>query len=302
MVRTIYLDLPVHIWPRNSYVLNTLKCALSDLDLTFYAYRPCNIYSQLWRYKFLKFFLPFLGEINFYQEEKLKKFLPYANYFELKRDPKLLEKVGEQPTDRSDYEKLVFFLKLLESDRKNLVKIPKYRENKWNLHFNHLNWELPPVNMDEMKRFLAQKLTEKEIKSKVFLKIFFDLDSKTKTGLNSIYEECSRQGVIKEYMLSYPFYWIGSAFYHDSFEHDLELLKNLTENESRLLLEQVRWELWGLFTQLEVTPDKPNLLMHLDNIRKLIGNIAHTDLLKESLNSVDALSEIVDSSLKHYKA
>jgi len=303
MVRLIYIDLPIKIWPRNSYILGTLICTLSDLDLTFYATEKVEIYSKLWRYRLLKIFMPFLGEINFYHKDKVSKFLSYANSLELGRDPSLMKCLDYRTNQDSSYEKIVFFLKVLESDRRNLKKIPTYREKKWKLHLDKMGWEMPKeISLDELLSLLHRKLQEQNLSGKVFLKTFFSLPSRKKDDLNRIYEECSRQGLIKDYILYYPFYWIGSAFYHDSFEHDLELLKNLSEPEARLLAEQVRWELWGLFTQLEVTPDKATLLMHLENIKRLVAKIQIQETLKESLESIELLTDLVESTLGNYKA
>lgn len=302
LVRLAYFDLPIKIWPRNSYILGSLICTLSDLDLTFFATKKVEIYSKLWRYRLLKIFLPFLGEINFYHKEKVSRFLNYANLFEIGRDPKLMEILAYRSTEGSSYEKIVFFLKVLESDRRNLKKIPTYRERKWKLHIKNLGWEMPnDLSLDALISLLSKQLQEVNLSGKVFLKTFFPLATLKKEDLNNIYEECSRQGLIKDYILFYPFYWIGSSFYHDSFEHDLELIKNLNESESRLLAEQIRWELWGLFTQLEVTPDKATLLMHLENIKRLVKNIHIQELLDESLESIELLTELVESTLENYK-
>ncbi len=303
MVRLIYVDLPIKIWPRNSYILGSLICTLSDLDLTFFATQKVEIYSKLWRYRLLKMFMPFLGEINFYHCDKVSKFLPYANSLEVGRDPILMERLNYSSTQDSSYEKIVFFLKVLESDRRNLKKIPAYRERKWKLHLEKLGWEMPKkLSLDTLTSLLNKKLQEQNLLGKVFLKTFFSLPSKEKIDLNRVYEECSRQGLIKDYILYYPFYWIGSSFYHDSFDHDLELLKDLSESEARLLAEQVRWELWGLFTQLEVTPDKATLLMHLENIKRLVAKIQIQELSKESLKSIQLLTSLVESTLENYRA
>ena len=302
LVRLIYIDQPIQIWPRNSFILGTLVCGLSDLDLTFYAKKEIAIGQKLWRYRFLKTFVPFLGEINFYRADKIENFLEHANAYELSRDRILLDLTKKELKKDSEFEKLVFFLKVLESDRKNLHNIPDYRLKKWKLHFEHLEWELPePTNLDSLTKFVDQKLGELGIKSSGFFKIFFGKPSKTGEDRNLIYEDCSRVEIIKEYILFYPFFWIGSSFYHDSFDHDLELVKTLSESESLLLIEQVRWELWGLFTQLLVTSEKAHLLMHLENIKRLFLNIQSKELQKSTLDAIELLMEISESSLGNYK-
>ena len=303
LVRLTHLDLPLKIWPRNSYILGTLICTLSDLDLTFYAHKKIDMELHSWRYKLLKKFLPFLGEINYYQSENINHFIEYANRYEIERDPIFIKKLNLELKKNSEFEEMVFFLKVLQSDRDNLLYRPEIRKKKWHYHLLAFEWGLPKVlGLEELSSLGLKKLSEKNIEAKPFFNEYFSLSADSRENKNELYLNLSKKGLLKEYILFYPFNWIGSSFYHESFDHDLKLLSTFSEAEGKLLIEQVRWELWGLFTQLLVTENKAHLLMHLENIKRLVKNLSDNLDIDKTIEAIDKLTSITEASLENYKA
>jgi hypothetical protein len=128
-------------WPRHSYVFSDIVPGLSDLDFTllFEDTPPKRGFQSLSQHArwFKKGLMPILGEFNIYTFRDVMDFIPLANPFELRRDPYLIEKTGFVPSGGTLGEKIVFLLRGLQADKKNLfASTSALREKKWRRAFS----------------------------------------------------------------------------------------------------------------------------------------------------------------------
>ena len=283
------------IWPRNSYVFNNIVCALSDLDFTIVIEDISEADIPVRKYKRLKKIFPFLGEINLYFKKELNSFSTITNYYEISRDPRL-KKTLPTPADSSNiYQEIVFLCKTIESDQKNLRNIPHHRVKKWTHHLKLIN-QKSEVSLEELLSLLAKRCNELEISPTEFLKDFYKLDRTIKKNCDDFYRENSDK---KNYILLYPFRWIGSSLTCDSFFHDIEELKTFTDEQLKLLEAQIEWEIWGLYSQYIHNLRQATLHTHLENIKQMM----QTSIYLQESSVYDLLNKLIslhENLLLHY--
>lgn len=285
----------IRIWVRNSYVFKNIVCALSDLDFTVVVKEVESADKTITNYNRLKKIFPFLGEINLYLERELVNFSPIVNSFEIRRDPKLQEYIEMKNPSNDQFEEIVFLCKTIESDQQNLLTIPKYRVKKWSHHLDLTNNQ-SEVSLDGLISLLTEKCRVLGLDSDKFLSHFYEKNRTVKKDCDDFYRENRDK---KSYILLYPFRWIGSSLTCDSFFHDIEEIKNFSEDQLKLLEAQIKWEVWGLYSQHIHNLRQATLHTHLENIREMMES---SDYLKNSkayelLNELRALHE---NLLLHY--
>ncbi|MCK5073158.1 MAG: hypothetical protein KAQ98_06995 [Bacteriovoracaceae bacterium] len=283
-VKIFYWRFPVNIWSRNSLRLKNIVCALSDLDLTFYFHGDFNPFKVVKRYSKLKKIIPFLGEINLYSYTDATDFIPFINRYEFLRDPHLLNLHSTKLRQKDIYQKIVFLCKNLEADQNNLRTIPDYRIKKWNHHLSLLNIKFPhPLSFDNLIEVLITELNSIEIDAGNFIRNLFSVDSRIHKNLEVPYGKIENK---RNFILIYPFRWIGISYCHENLKHDLKSIGRLSTHESELLQEQIRWEIWGLYTQSKLDPRPTNLLIHLNLIRDLLEmvDLPEKDSLMSGIN------------------
>lgn len=265
---TLIKSKQVSIWARNSYIFKNLVAAKSDLDLTIIVKRIGQERVIIQKYNFLKKIFPFLGEINLYLKDEIENYISLANHYEISRDPKL--KSYTKKNDReSDIEKIVFLCKLIESDQENLKNIPRYRHKKWNHHLNSLKLK-SDISLVGLTDLLQELLKKNNIQfSEEFVECYYKENRNDKNSCDNFYRECP---CIRSYILLYPFRWIGSSLTCESFDHDIELLKDFSKEELKLLEGQISWEIWGLFSQYLHNLQRATLHTHLENIKQVMDS------------------------------
>ncbi|OUR93623.1 hypothetical protein A9Q84_19330 [Halobacteriovorax marinus] len=295
VVTTLIAKKDVKIWVRNSYVFNNIVCALSDLDFTIVVKEVVMGDKAVARYSLLKKVFPFLGEINLYLEDELKTFAPIVNSFELKRDPSLMEYLGNQVVSSTKYEELVFLCKTVESDQENLLSIPEYRVKKWQHHFE-LTGNQCDVSLSSLLNLLKEKSQSLGFDSDKFIEHYYTKNRTIKKDCDDFYRENLDK---QSYILLYPFRWIGSSLTCDSFIHDIEEIKSFSEDQLKLLEAQVQWEVWGLYSQHIHNLRQATLHTHLENIREMmeVSEYLRNSKAYELLNKLRALHE---NLLIHY--
>jgi hypothetical protein len=283
------------VWVRNSYVFNNLVCALSDLDFTIITSDINDADKAVKKFRLLKKIFPFLGEINLYNKNELNEFSPIANSYEIARDPELQSILGLKETNYSKYQKIVFLCKTLESDQENLKSIPHLRVKKWTHHLNKLN-ENSEITLDSLKELLSKLALELKIDGNKFLDQYYKLNRTEKVNCDNFYRENEDK---KSYILLYPFRWIGSSLTCDSFFHDIEEIKNFS-NEQLLLLEaQIEWEIWGLYSQYIHNLRQATLHTHLENIKQMMDTSVYLKETK-SYALLNKLRSLHENLLLHY--
>ncbi|MBT3583772.1 MAG: hypothetical protein HN509_02605 [Halobacteriovoraceae bacterium] len=298
LTRFLIKQKQLQIWLRNSLKEKNIVPGLSDLDFTLYLAGPLMKQENkriVKRYNLIHKFFPLLGEINFYQADEVTLFSSLANPLELKRDPDLLEKISTPVRDQTLQSDLVFIIHILFSDFDNLKKRFSLRRKKWQRHLERLSIPLSLESIHSIEdllelfdRELFDKVSRNEFKR--FLIRYQQFNFKAANSMNRFYE-----GVIhvKSFILLAPSKWIGASLDSGEFEMDCELIRNFSELEQKIYVEQINWEIWGLFSQYRVTMEELDLHIHLGNLKKTLDCIKDVDTssLQEKMDQLVSLQE-----------
>lgn len=257
----------VEIWPRHSYYEGGVVYFLSDIDLTFYLLNNQNLQIEK-MFKILKLLFPILVEYRTVRKNELMDIVTKMNVFELKRDPKLFEKIKDLAviSNNLEVERIVFLLRCLVSDWENLIKRPQMRVMKWRSHFLRCN--LIPLDQTIFS-------DSNNIRYNITRVISSDIESKT--GLNlppshvmkivktCRYHHLDQVGVLESRFcfVCLPQFWINVALHTDQLGI-YEKKFDLTEFEMKIIKRQLDWELAGILTNPE---SKKNQQLHLNHIQ-----------------------------------
>lgn len=247
-------DSKFEIWPRNSYIFDAIEPGFSDLDLTLYVPKDGDV-TQAQKFLALADILrkvwPLLGEINLYYENELQASLANINSFELNRDKNLVSRIN-YIEKFSSIEASVFLFRQLEKDIKNLSVFPKYRLKKWNYHFRQIQVSLPESQQPCFPEMQSERVVESIISTIVFLcgpsnPIFVnDLNEKL-----HMYFEFFKKDVdlfkLRPLLVKDPWLFVFSV--HRTAYLEISPF-TLSEVQQRILSLQIKWELWGLKTQV----------------------------------------------------
>ncbi len=205
------------IWIRNSYYFKAHHPLASDIDVTYVgdSQTAKKLFSQMKRNKLF-------GELNFYPQEILSSLICLINPYELERDPILLN--SQQSMCKSSTQKEVFLARHILGDSYWLQRHPQIRIQKWKYLFAILNENLITLSLDT----LIQQTSNASA-----LRFYLD------------HEHLNLFDIFK----TSPF---RSLFPHKHMWEDTDrpYLIELSLNEANLFLEQIKWEFWGIGTQL----------------------------------------------------
>jgi len=240
------------IWPRNSFALGTLVPLVSDLDLTvWFEETPLrsNILQLRRNLNAFKLLFPMLGEVNLYVKEEVISFINCANFYELNRDPSLYARFSNQGSRDHFGDASVLLFRCLESDISNLYHHPQLRQNKWHDHFIRTK-QTTHVDLsdDPILQIIKISIPEASLEECYDLKFYF-LETMKGRPLNEIPMTRSR--------------WIYLP--HKSC-FDLSDIPQMTLNESRFFLNQIRWEVFGLMSQYRLSNNLNEILSHLERL------------------------------------
>ena len=207
----------LNIWHRNSYYFHAHHPLASDIDVT-YVGNITEAQKLFHKMKKNKLF----GELNFYPNEILEDLIILINPFELARDPLLEKKFPEKK--KTPIQKQVFLARHIIGDAFWLIANPKIRTKKWNYILEIINEKIPSLSLDNL---LALTSNPEAI---------------------SFYLQNADQNLFEVFKNS-PYRSIFPQK-HIWEEKDLTLLKELSVEAREFFLEQVKWEFWGIGTQL----------------------------------------------------
>ena len=263
---------------------------LSDIDLTFFFLKESSLFEQkrcVRKFFFLrKLFSPLsnlFSEINIYSEKDIH-FIDYCiNPLELKRDPFLIKKANLSLAPPSIEQKLVYAIKMLHSDRKNLLTRPQLRLKKWRFHIAQL-FSLNRIDeldeLDELNFSILLNILDKNI----FIH-FSQLPIQSVLEKYLFYEkmpDLTRPFSIehKTFLLLFPIQWLAYQIHFDLPKH--KVLAQLTLKEQVIYEEQLKWELWGIYTQLHSGAIGGDLETHLKHISQTVDCLRteHAPILK----------------------
>lgn len=249
------------IWIRNSYYFKAHHPLASDIDVTYVgdSQTAKKLFSQMKRNKLF-------GELNFYPQEILSSLICLINPYELERDPILLN--SQQSMCKSSTQKEVFLARHILGDSYWLQRHPQIRIRKWKYLFSIIQEDLGTLSMDSL-----MSLT-------------------TIAPALKFYLAHEQENLFNVFKNSYFRSYFPQKYIWEVADH-LYLLA-LTSNERIFLLEQIKWEFWGIGTQLHWIDPKISydFLERLHRIATLLqGNASELSAMNEILSFISELSQ-----------
>lgn len=240
------------VWLRNSYYFNAHHPLASDIDLTYvgtlFEARKIHEYTKANK---------LLGELNFYPSSLFQSLVKLCNPFELKRDPQLFQKFPSR--EFTEVQKQVYLTRHILGDIYWLQRKPMIRQKKWNYILSIAGLKLTELDLIHLKDLLYSSAP---------------LD---------FYLSCRQDDLFNEFK--------GSP-YRSYFPHkyiwevqDKDYLSNLTEFEKEFLIEQVKWEFWGIGTQLHWIDLKISYEF-LERLKKVVIHIGATNEVTQEMDNV----------------
>lgn len=225
------------IWARNSYEAGDLVPGLSDIDLTVISTEgELPSYSLEVLGVFKEIFV-ILGEVNSYNPESLEIIKDIYNYYEIQRDPKLMSyfNLSKKP---NEVDSTIYLMRTYESDKHNIENRIKFRKRKWLRVFQLLDIENEELSMSGLYTQLQKRIGER---------------------------------VLNNQMLYSPHTWLECNFQKLNDVHVKEIFSSLTESESLIIIGQIRWEIFGILTQLPFLANRKEMIYHFENLKIILS-------------------------------
>ena len=266
-IRPFFKSSKVNIWYRNSLYFNNITPGMSDIDTDLFFAKRTTLKTQksiLKRFLILKYFIPLFSEVNIYNEDTIDFINDCINPLELQRDPHLIEIINSQPRIPSNEEKLTYIIKMLYADKNNLLFRPKLRKKKWYFHLKQLGIDekVKPFDLDGILNILEKHLFVHFPQISIKKTLEQILKKKEMPSSFSSFQEK------KDCFLLFPNKLIPHIIFSNSCSHDF--FSKLSKKEQTLYIEQLKWELWGLYTQYKMIKDTISLKTHLNNLAQTI--------------------------------
>ena len=246
------------IWARNSYESGDLVPGLSDIDLTVISTEgEPPPYSLEVLGVFKKIFI-ILGEVNSYNPESLEIIKDIYNYYEIQRDPKLMSyfNLSKKP---NEVDSTIYLMRTYESDKHNIENRIKFRKRKWLRVFQLLEIENEELSMSSLYTQLQKRIGER---------------------------------ILNNQMLYSPHTWLECNFQKLNDTQVKEIFSSLTETESLIIIGQIRWEVFGILTQLPFLKNRKDMRYHFDNLKTILSYLSSSDAV-ELKGSVERARQLV---------
>ncbi len=262
------------IWTRNSYVSGNLIYGLSDIDFTLYLHdldTSCDEGSYLKKYERYKTFFPFLGEINIYKQSQMSLLSKLINPYELERDPHLKSGqliLGEHSLSLHA-DQFTYLFRMFLSDLENLERTPMSRIEKWQRHYHSigktLNVKDPTLLYQSIKTTLIE-LSDPSFEQPLndYLKLPREINNALLSSKLLIYA---------------PQLWHSCFSGIENIQDTIYQVSEATFNEQIFFFTQLKWELFGLLTQLPMIEDKFfQYHYHLPFLRRVLEEMSCSHL------------------------
>ncbi len=257
------------IWTRNSYATGHLIYGLSDIDFTLILFdqdNSCDEGPYLRRYEKYKRLLPFLGEINIYKQSQLGLLSSLMNRYELERDPilKASSLLAPPVVLSEDAEKFTYLFRMFLSDRENLERMPSARVAKWKRHLNAGGIVIDDLDPEHLYQNLLQIIIS--LSGAGFQEAFEDYLALPLAINNRL--------LTSKLIIYAPQLWHSCFRGIDNLPEITDQISEASFSEQCYFFSQLKWELFGLVTQLPMIEDKffqyhyhiPFLLHLLENL------------------------------------
>jgi hypothetical protein len=264
------------VFARHSFYFKKIKFGISDIDFTLYSKSSILIKTKGLNklLPFVKKMIPILGEINYVDDKGIESLKAYINPVELRRDPELKLLIDEDKTP-SIIQKEVFLLRIFSSDVKNMKKGLHKRIKKISYCISLLEplEEVGPSDLKSVGHFI-EYLKAKALKSNdsIVYDYLLDLFQEENSVQNS-----ERLALVKDCL-------------NKTWEKILEQ-DEWKEVDKNLVIEFLKWELWGIYTQIPTYRDYKALLTHVVIVSELLSKLT-TEYDSCSNYLVDQISEL----------
>lgn len=252
-----------NIWYRNSLKFNNIVFGKSDIDYTIHLLAN-NDFKKIQAYfKKLKRIFPVMGEINAYADEDLINLEGYFNPYELARDPELTNVHPNLASAESKEAKIVFLIKMMRADRRNLTTKFNSRKKKWNFHFMQLGLGPLPDSLKEMLFAIENKFN---IPKKYLMLNLSNENYIPMTDYND-----------PQFLIYFPVDWLYHTLLNLEFEKNLSIVRQLNFSEQSILIYQFSWELMGLTGQYRSIESREQFLNHVQNMVSVLTEMATSE-------------------------
>ncbi len=266
------------VWPRNSLFHNYFGFLKSDLDITFLFLDQKNfIEHAILSKSFLKYF-PLIKEANYYSFRDLNRVSCLINSFELKRDPILLELVSDfNKIEKSKAEPIIYLLRTFLSNHLGFLQPTKRDLIKWRYH---LTLSCLPLN-DKTKPILCLKeALQIYFNSNHYFDALMDYFDKKNQNIPD-HLNFDQNPSPKELFVIFP---------HMFTYKEIAYTWDFSENEIECIMAQISWEIWAMYTQIDMHLTKNQSQQHFSNISRFLKHL-HTKyprkLIDEMIVSID---------------
>lgn len=236
-------------WLRHSVYFKHNLFGISDIDITYLGGQPGIIVEK---YKNLKKMLPVLGEVNFFNDRTVKYIERCHNDLELQRDPELYKLLHMDSFLSKEVTAIVYLLRCLQSDRKNLKRWPRMRVRKWKHH------------LKSVENYLAIKLDGSQ----------FAALGKISKGEIVFNEKIYSNSTL------YPHVWMQDKYKSEDFKLLSSEVALKAELFQDVFIGQLAFEFCGVLTQLPMIEDKESIQIHFHNIILLLSQLKNKNASK----------------------
>ena len=263
-------ELQLRVWTRNSTEYDAHVPLLSDFDITLFD----GTLEQVQHLEKLRKKFFFIGEIGYYHHQIRDSLLAVINPFELARDPQLMHKLGRS-AQGSSAQKITFLARHLQGDYKWLCSLPEVRIKKWN-YLLFILGEKPLLLPQVIKIFELIKNPDQRKDCEAF----FQLPAE---------KEILYQASVKahwKYLFPHCHIW------HLEKTETQHYLRSLSELEKEILIEQLKWEFWGIGCHHHMVETKGSV-SYLKNLKAVVRTLSPQDpALAAMENIISFLSDL----------
>lgn len=230
------------LWYRNSFCFDYWKFLKSDIDITIVLekYNKKIIKELSYTHSIVKRFLPLIGDMVIFSEDRKAPILECINTLELHRDPFLVDKYAiERKADH--YEKIIFLHKFLFA-----------------------NW--PHDNIDKVRPEKVNYIAEQIglTPNRPFLDLVDDLSSMLGVDQDQFRKDYYKQMQLQNGPQEFDCPPLIHCLFYDKLFY-LKLASPLDINEKNILEKNVLWELWSSYSYQASHPSQ-NLQEHIDRM------------------------------------
>lgn len=261
--------LGVKVYGKNSFYTKKMVLGVSDLDLVFLI--DSFNEEKIGLIRRIHTFVPIVSEVSILDRTYLEDFVISLNRYEALRDPFLKDFLN---TKERPYEKMIFLLHMFNADFSNLIGHIHGRREKWS---GHLNEKLDThINFNQFL-IVFKKASGVDQVGLSFEKYCIVKKKYSLSDEKRYFQALSENLLLREFLIFDFSSWMSFAVQSGEMSLQKKFFCELDVSLLKMTLENVMWEIWGLFTQVYLLKDRQTLINHLDHIISLLNQLKAQD-------------------------